>query len=549
MEQPPNTLTKDPRAGEALSVRRLFTQAGRPSVRHRRVGAAHGRGRLVPRRTTSSSRRTWSQNSTNIVAQKYFRGQLDSPTRERSVKQMIGRVSGTIADWGRERGYFASVEDGDAFEAELTYILLHQMAAFNSPVWFNVGFEEQPQCSRLLHPLGRGHDGLDPRLEHARGQDLPRRLRLGHQPLEDPRLDGAAVQGRHRERPGLVHARRRRVGGHDQVRRQDAPRGEDGRARRRPPRTSASSSGARPRRRTRPPRCATPASTCRSTATASPRSSTRTPTTRSASPTSSCTPSRTTRTGALTSRADRRAGRRADPRARADARDRRGRLALRRSGRAVRHDDQPVAHVAELGPHQRVQPVLGVHARRRLGVQPRVAEPDEVPPAGRHVRRRRASSTRSTSCCSRRRSSSARRATRREEIGRNARAFRQLGLGYANLGAYLMSNGLRVRLRRGPRHRRRDHRADDRPRLPAVGEDRRGDRARTTATRRTARRTTTSCGCTATRRTRSRTPPSATRRCSPRRARRGTRPSRSASSTATATRRRRCSPPRARSRS
>ena len=60
---------------------------------------------------------------------------------------MIGRVSGTIADWGRERGYFASVEDGDAFEAELTYILLHQMAAFNSPVWFNVGFEEQPQCS------------------------------------------------------------------------------------------------------------------------------------------------------------------------------------------------------------------------------------------------------------------------------------------------------------------------------------------------------------------------------------------------------------------
>ena len=60
---------------------------------------------------------------------------------------MIGRVAGTIADWGRQRGYFASVEDGDAFEAELTYVLLHQMAAFNSPVWFNVGFEEQPQCS------------------------------------------------------------------------------------------------------------------------------------------------------------------------------------------------------------------------------------------------------------------------------------------------------------------------------------------------------------------------------------------------------------------
>src|SRR4030095_8101744 len=91
--------------------------------------------------------RTWSQNATNIVAQKYFRGQLGSDTRERSVKQMIGRVSGTIAAWGREGGYFASPEDAETFEHELTHILLHQMAAFNSPVWFNVGFEENPQCS------------------------------------------------------------------------------------------------------------------------------------------------------------------------------------------------------------------------------------------------------------------------------------------------------------------------------------------------------------------------------------------------------------------
>src|SRR5437764_214059 len=90
---------------------------------------------------------SWSQNATNIVAQKYFRGRLGSAERESSVKQMIGRVAGTIAGWGRELGYFATDEDGDAFEAELTHILLHQMAAFNSPVWFNVGFEESPQCS------------------------------------------------------------------------------------------------------------------------------------------------------------------------------------------------------------------------------------------------------------------------------------------------------------------------------------------------------------------------------------------------------------------
>ena len=91
--------------------------------------------------------RSWSQNATNIVAQKYFRGQLGSDERENSVKQMIGRVASTIAGWGRKGGYFATEADGDAFEAELTAILLHQEAAFNSPVWFNVGFEEKPQCS------------------------------------------------------------------------------------------------------------------------------------------------------------------------------------------------------------------------------------------------------------------------------------------------------------------------------------------------------------------------------------------------------------------
>ncbi|HEX5608697.1 MAG TPA: vitamin B12-dependent ribonucleotide reductase [Solirubrobacterales bacterium] len=91
--------------------------------------------------------KSWSQNSTNIVAQKYFRGKIGSPERESSVKQMIGRVAGTIAKWGREGSYFASDEDADAFEAELTAILLNQKAAFNSPVWFNVGFEERPQCS------------------------------------------------------------------------------------------------------------------------------------------------------------------------------------------------------------------------------------------------------------------------------------------------------------------------------------------------------------------------------------------------------------------
>ncbi len=91
--------------------------------------------------------KSWSQNATNIVAQKYFRGQLGSEQREHSVKEMIRRVAGTIASWGRQGSYFATDADSFAFEAELTSILLHQKAAFNSPVWFNVGFEERPQCS------------------------------------------------------------------------------------------------------------------------------------------------------------------------------------------------------------------------------------------------------------------------------------------------------------------------------------------------------------------------------------------------------------------
>ncbi len=91
--------------------------------------------------------KSWTQNATNIVAQKYFRGQPGSPERETSVRQMIDRVAGTISTWGREGGYFASDADADAFEAELTSILVNQKAAFNSPVWFNVGWREHPQCS------------------------------------------------------------------------------------------------------------------------------------------------------------------------------------------------------------------------------------------------------------------------------------------------------------------------------------------------------------------------------------------------------------------
>jgi len=146
------TATSTPKNGlQGLSVERRFSTVGMHpfdqiewEIRDAVIGnpespAFEQRGVEFPK--------SWSQNATNIVAQKYFRGKLGSEQRESSVKQMIGRVAGTIANWGREGGYFASAEDAEAFEMELTAILLHQKAAFNSPVWFNVGFEEKPQCS------------------------------------------------------------------------------------------------------------------------------------------------------------------------------------------------------------------------------------------------------------------------------------------------------------------------------------------------------------------------------------------------------------------
>ena len=89
----------------------------------------------------------WSQTATNVVVSKYFRGALDTDERETSVRQLILRVADAMRDWGIEGGYFASPAAAETFHSELTHILVHQMACFNSPVWFNVGIEEAPQCS------------------------------------------------------------------------------------------------------------------------------------------------------------------------------------------------------------------------------------------------------------------------------------------------------------------------------------------------------------------------------------------------------------------
>jgi ribonucleoside-diphosphate reductase alpha chain len=143
-----NTVTAPDRR---LGVRRYFTIPGRDPFDEieweTRDAFIPGKDKPVFEQKGVEFPKFWSQTATNIVAQKYFRGRMSSPERESSVRQMIGRVVSTIVKWGREGGYFADEEESDTFEAELKAILVNQLAAFNSPVWFNVGFEEKPQCS------------------------------------------------------------------------------------------------------------------------------------------------------------------------------------------------------------------------------------------------------------------------------------------------------------------------------------------------------------------------------------------------------------------
>jgi ribonucleoside-diphosphate reductase alpha chain len=138
-------------ADASLGVRRYFTIPGRDPFDEieweTRDAFIPGKEGAAFEQKGVEFPRFWSQTATNIVAQKYFRGKMGATDREWSVKQMIGRVVTTIGAWGRKGGYFASEEEAGTFEAELKAILVNQLAAFNSPVWFNVGFEEKPQCS------------------------------------------------------------------------------------------------------------------------------------------------------------------------------------------------------------------------------------------------------------------------------------------------------------------------------------------------------------------------------------------------------------------
>jgi ribonucleoside-diphosphate reductase alpha chain len=158
-----------------LTFPRFFTEAGVDpfdevvwEIRSAAIG--NERGEMVFEQRDVEIPSFWSQQATNIVVSKYFRGQIGTPERERSVKQLIGRVVNTITEWARAQKYFATDGDLQAFSDDLKHILVYQKAAFNSPVWFNCGFEKSPQCSACF--INSVQDTMDSILTLARTEGM-----------------------------------------------------------------------------------------------------------------------------------------------------------------------------------------------------------------------------------------------------------------------------------------------------------------------------------------------------------------------------------------
>ena len=355
-----NTVVED---GASVGVERFFTIPGRDPFEEIeweiRDAFIPGKDKPAFDQKDVEFPKFWSQTATNIVAQKYFRGRMGSPERETSVKQMIGRVVDTIGGWGRAGGYFATDEEADTFEAELKAILVNQYASFNSPVWFNVGFEEKPQCSacfilsiddsmesildwiRREGVIFRGGSGSGVNLSQLRSsKEQLSKGGYASGPVSFMRGADASAGtiksgGKTRRAAKMVvldvdhpdveefiwckakeeeKARVLEAAGYDMS--LDSPDWALD------PVPERQQLGARHRRLHGGGRGGR---------------------------------------GVEPHRAHRRHRRRHGRRARAAAPDRRGGVEVRRPGRAVRHDDQRVAHAAEHGPDQRVEPVLGVH--------------------------------------------------------------------------------------------------------------------------------------------------------------------------------------------
>ncbi len=169
----PEKATVSKRRG--VNLGRLFTRPGVDPMdeaewEYRSAVIAGEDGRVVFEQRDIEIPRDWSQTAANVVASKYFRGPLGGPRRETSVRQLILRVVDTITGWGERQSYFRDPEERDTFHAELTHLLLRQKAAFNSPVFFNVGIEPKPQCSACF--ILRVDDNMESILSWYRNEGM-----------------------------------------------------------------------------------------------------------------------------------------------------------------------------------------------------------------------------------------------------------------------------------------------------------------------------------------------------------------------------------------
>src|SRR6185295_19133298 len=139
------------KTAKGLEFRRYFSREGVSPYdavewEYRTAAITSESGEVIFEQKNVEVPKGWSMTATNIVASKYFHGTLGTSERENSVRQLIGRVASTITQWGRDGGYFTAAEDAQAFHDELAHMLVNQLMAFNSPVWFNCGVEAKPQC-------------------------------------------------------------------------------------------------------------------------------------------------------------------------------------------------------------------------------------------------------------------------------------------------------------------------------------------------------------------------------------------------------------------
>lgn len=154
-----------------LTFKRFFTKKGvhpfsEIEWEKRTASITNEKGETIFEQKDVEVPKSWSMTATNIVASKYFHGKLGTVERETSVKQIIDRVARTMTEWGWKGKYFSSEEDAEIFYNELTFLLVNQYMAFNSPVWFNVGIEAKPQCSACF--INSVKDTMDSILELAK---------------------------------------------------------------------------------------------------------------------------------------------------------------------------------------------------------------------------------------------------------------------------------------------------------------------------------------------------------------------------------------------